>query len=210
MSRARTHTAAVTAAGAALLGALAGCNSSSEAAPPIVKTTRPSPSSTASPSQTASTPATPEEQAVAQAQQAVRSYWQVTDQLGVQANVDLDSLRTISTGTALNDARNQLLSQQKQGWKQVGSTRLVSMDATAVSFLNKPAQQPPQVPHVDLDVCYDVSGVNVVDTAGRSVVSAHRPDKALAKMGVVNYQWPSTQEWKVAYTTFTEKPCGTG
>lgn len=207
MSRSHSTTAL---AGVVLLAALSGCSSSSEAAPPIVRSATPSISSSpsATPSPTATAPPTPEEQATSQAQQAVRSYYEVTDRLGADATPDLEALRTVSTGTALNDARNQLISHQTQGWKQIGGTRVVAMTPTSISLVNKPSQQPPQVPTVKIDVCYDVSGLNVVDASGKSVVAARRQDKALAEMGVSNYAWPSAQGWKVAYTVITEKPCG--
>lgn len=208
MSRNRvTHTAAA----AALFAALAGCNSSSGAAASIIKSGSPTSSPSAAPSPTSSapaTPVTPEDQAAALAQQAVRSYYTVTDQLGLTADANLEALRSVTIGSALNDARNQLLSHQKQGWKQIGTTRLLSLNANSVSLVNKPTQQPPLVPTVKVDVCYDVSDLNVVDATGKSVISAQRQDKALAEMGVANYQWPSAQGWRVAYTVITEKPCG--
>ena len=46
-----------------------------------------------------------------------------------------------------------------------------------------------QVPTVQIDVCYDVSGVDVLDKDGKSVVTPDRPETGWVRYSVANYQW---------------------
>lgn len=209
MSRAYTHTATAAAA-VALLAALAGCGSSSEAAPPVLQSASPtvSPSGTATPSPAATTPPTPEEAAIAQAEKAARAYFSVMDQLSANTTADTAVLKTVAVSTGLIDAQNQISFGRGEDQRQVGNTRLASIQAKSVDLTLDLTQRPaPKVPIVQLDVCYDVSAVNVVDSTGKSVITAARKDKALAVLGMTNYDYPEPSGWKVGYQTIKGDPC---
>lgn len=206
----RIHTAALSAAVLALLAALGGCSNSSQAAPPVVTTTTssatPSPTPVASPS--ATPPVTPEQAAVAQAEAVLRRYYATMNQLGIDPTADPGVLKELATGTGLVDAENQIGSQRQKGRRQIGELRLVSVTPRQVDLRFDPKLKPaPQIPVVQFDVCYDVSGVNVVDATGKSVVTADRRDRALAVPGIVNYNWPDPSGWKVGYETIKNEPC---
>ena len=207
-NRVRTHTATAATA-AALLAALAGCNSSSEAAPPVVKSASPtaSPSPTPSPSPVATSPATPEQQASVLAQQMVHQYLLVTDQLGADPSGDPAVLKTVAVGSSLVEANNVVINSRAKARHQIGDTAVVSMAVGKVDLRLDAQKQPPVIPTVTVSICYDVSGLNVVDVTGKSVVTAERKNRALETFGVVNYNYPDPKAWRVAYTTVKGNPC---
>lgn len=200
---------AVAVAGAALLAALAGCSSDSEAAPPVVQTISPSatPSSTPSPTPTKTAPATAQEQAAIAAQQAVRKYYSVMDALGTDPAADMEPLKSVTVSTGLAEANNEVWSDRSQQFRQIGTTRVVGLTVRSVDLTLKATKQPPVIPVVEVEACYDVSAVNVVDAAGRSVITAERLDQGLQEFRVVNYDYPDPAGWKVGYTAAKGKAC---
>lgn len=207
-NRVRTHTATAATA-AALLAALAGCNSASEAAPPGVKTASPSasPSPTSSSSPVATAPATAEQQAAVLAQQTVHQYLLVTDQLGADPSGDPAVLKTVAVGSSLVEANNAVINSRAKARHQIGGTAVVSMTVDRVDLRLDAQRQPPVIPTVAVKICYDVSGLNVVDGTGKSVVTTERKDRALEVFGVANYNYPDPKGWRVAYTTVKGDPC---
>ena len=59
-----------------------------------------------------------------------------------------------------------------------------------------------------VDVCYDVSGVDIVDADGKSVVPDDRPDSGWVRHSVSNYEWASDRSgaWRVATSENLEQP----
>lgn len=210
----RRTTTAMSATAAALLLALAGCSSANGAAAPLPRpsgspaATTPSATASPTPSPTAQAAVTPEEQAGAQAEAAVRRYYAVINELGTNSTSDpLPALKQVMVSTGLLEAHKQVLLDRERQRRQVGETTIVSLVARAVDLTNTPTSQPPIVPIVQVDVCYDVSGVDVVDAAGNSVVSADRVDRALEQLRVANYNYPDPAGWKVLETTVKNDPC---
>lgn len=82
-------------------------------------------------------------------------------------------LNEYSEGFALSDAIAQAEKYEKNHERQVGNARVkASFIATAESVLgNAPSDEP-----VQIYVCIDLSGVDIVDASGTSVVSVDRPD----------------------------------
>lgn len=213
-TRPSRRTTTVSAAAAALLLALTGCSSpSGEAAPlprpsdtPSTTTTTTSP--TASPSPTAQVPAaTPEEQAIEGAQAAVRRYYAVLNTLSSDPTVDVDRVKEVTIGARMGEAFDEVNLQRSKGRRQVGTTEVVDMPAEVVSLEFAPAQQPPRIPVVLVAACYDVTNVDVVDSAGQSVVTAQRKDRALERLRLVNYSWPDAAGWRVSSSEVKNEPC---
>lgn len=205
----RTHTATAAAA-AVLLAVLTGCNSSSEAAPPVLQSASSTvtPSAAVTPSPTATTPPTPEEAAVTQAKEAVRAYFSAMDQLSANTTADTAVLKNVAVSTGLIDAQNQISFGRGEDQRQIGDTRIASIQPKSVDLTMDLKRRPaPKVPVVQLNVCYDVSAVNVVDSTGKSVVTAGRRDQALAILGMTNYDYPNPTGWKVGYQTIKGDPC---
>jgi hypothetical protein len=68
-----------------------------------------------------------------------------------------------------------------------------------------------KVPTVQVDVCVDVSDVDILDKAGKSTVSQRRPDTGWTRFTVANYHWSSHPKdgWRVATGEDLKKaPCG--
>ena len=66
------------------------------------------------------------------------------------------------------------------------------------------------MPTVQIDLCFDVSDVDVVDKNGDSVISPDRPDTGWIQFLVSNYQWGTDPDgsWRVASSQDIERaPC---
>lgn len=192
---------------AALLAATAGCGDSTRAdADP---TTPPSTTgaSKASPSPTPTQSMSPEDQAIQQAEQAIRDFYRVTDEVFSDPKTPLRRLDSVTVARERAELTAQLRADRDDGLRSIGRTQIVDTQVTNVDLTNRPKQQAPEIPTVEISVCYDVSDVNVVDRQGKSVVLPSRKDRARAKFGVVNYDWPNPSGWKVGWTEVKGEPC---
>ncbi len=184
----------------ATVAALGACTSTKAGDPsPSPTGTRSVTSTTTSPTTTPS--ASPEEVAVAAATEKVPAYFAVSDKsLQDTKAFDREEFKTVAITTALDDLRNLFSAFQTQNYKQVGSTAVESMTNPRVSLKLDLKKTPPDVPTVQMDVCIDVSKLNVVDSPGKSVVPATRKPRQLWRIGVTNYQYPTASAWRVAFT----------
>ena len=69
-----------------------------------------------------------------------------------------------------------------------------------------------KVPTVVIDVCWDVSKVDVLDKSGASIVSPDRPDTGWTRYTVANYRYADnpTKGWRVATgQDLKQTPCST-
>lgn len=157
----------------------------------------PDPPSTTTASPTTTTPS-PEDQAIAEATPVVHDYYRVMDELASDPTMDLARLEEVTISAGLGEAKTEIVFGRSKGYRSVGTTELVSVNPTDVTLEFKPNDQPPDIPTVSFDVCYDVSGVDVVDATGKSVVLPERPEQALTRLAVSNYDWPAPEGWKVS------------
>jgi len=170
-----------------------------------VATSSPSASSSSSASTPATTTATPtqspEELAIAAAKEKIPAYFAVSDKsLQDTKAFNREEFKTVAITTALDDLGNLYSAFQAQDYKQVGATTVESMSDPKVNLTMDLKKTPPDVPNVQLQVCIDVSKLNVVDSAGKSVVPANRKPRQLWRIGVANYEYPKAAGWRVAYT----------
>lgn len=89
--------------------------------------------------------------------------------------------------------------QRSSGYRQLGSTEIADLKVQSVNLQNtNPAAG--QVPTVQIDVCWDVSQVDVVDSSGSSVIAPDRRVRAWTRYLVANYEWETNpdQGWRVA------------
>jgi len=65
-----------------------------------------------------------------------------------------------------------------------------------------------RVPTVQVDVCFDVTGVDVRDGSGSSVVPAGRPVTGWIRHTVSNYSWETdpTGGWRVSTSVDLKRP----
>lgn len=189
-----------------LLGA-AGCSGPAEPAPSPTTST---PTATQSPSPTPSpSPMTETERAAANAEALIREYYRVTDAVAKDPANLLDQLGPVTTSTNLTTQQTEYRQWQQDGLRQTGDTRIAELVVQTVSLDNSdPAKG--VVPTVQVDVCYDVSDVDVVRDDGTSVVGPERPDRAWERLWVANYDYANDPDgaWRVASgQTLEQEPC---
>ncbi|MCB0992997.1 MAG: hypothetical protein KDB16_18610 [Acidimicrobiales bacterium] len=188
-----------------LLAAMAACGSDSDAEPAPTPT-----SSEVSPTSAApSTPGTPEESAASAAEVAVGDYYALTDLLLQDDAVSLDRLKEVAISTQLSAQKNFLMTERAAGTQQRGDTKIAETKVQSVSLDNSDPKAG-RVPSVTIDVCWDVSAVDVVDASGKSMVPADRPDRGWTRLTVANYTWVTDPDtgWRVAGGEDLEKtPC---
>lgn len=175
----------------------------------------PDPSTTTS-SSTASTSAspspsptavTPEEEAIEDAEEALRLYYQTADaSIQDPVNFNAAEFEGVAYGTALTDLQERFYGVKEQGLRQTGVVTLETVENTVVDLTNDQTVSPPMVPIVEFKVCYDVSALNVVDADGKSVVSPDRKPRGVDRVGVVNYEYPDGA-WRVLFIEHLEETC---
>jgi hypothetical protein len=144
------------------------------------------PAATGSPSATAAAPAppaepetspaeAPEEQAKGQAVAVVRDFIAVFDQLYADPNREVTELDRLAHGEALEWATFWLTRDREKGRVAVGTEKLVDIKATSVTLNG--ADTPSGHPTVRVETCIDLTGFDIVDREGKSVVLPTRPDR---------------------------------
>lgn len=146
--------------GLALMAVLssAACNDPAPVPPTMTATPPTTTSATSPPSST--TPADPR---LSAAEAVVGRFWSLVNALGADPRKSLDQLTTVARGQTFESWRDLLTQRRRQGYVQVGSISIVSSSAKA----SGPDE-------VTVDACVDVSKTDLVDKAGKSVVSKDR------------------------------------
>jgi hypothetical protein len=123
----------------------------------------------------------------------------VTDTLGKRPTQPLKRLATIAISTQLSAERALLVSQRQRGQRQVGDTRLARIKVQSVNLADS-NRSTGEIPTVLVDVCWDVSNVDVIDRHGASIISPSRPDTGWTRYTVANYHWAAHRNdgWRVA------------
>ena len=142
---------------AALLLALAGC---------VPTGGHPS----ASPSATATPVFASDAEALAAAEKAYAAYLKVSDEVAHDGGKDAERLQGLARGTLLSDDLDGFKSFASKGWHSVGDTKLTKTVLQSVDLGTGGEGS------LTVYLCEDVSGVDVVDQNGASVVSAGRPE----------------------------------
>ncbi|WP_445257373.1 hypothetical protein [Nocardioides aurantiacus] len=175
------------------------------------------PAANASPTPSSSTPthtATPTppsdtELASEAASATLRKYYDVRNQLRQNPGRPLSLLDQVAISTELAAQRNLFKKERKQGLRQVGATKVAELEVQSVNLDNSDPKAG-KVPTVQIDLCFDVSEVDVVDADGKSVISPDRPDTGWIQFLVSNYQWDANPNagWRVASSKDIERtPC---
>ncbi|QAY63523.1 hypothetical protein ET495_09995 [Xylanimonas allomyrinae] len=193
--------------------AVAGCTGSPGSSPvptPPADTSTTSEPATGAPSPTsAPSPESESEQAAASAEDAVRDFYAVVDELRSDPASDVAALDDVATSIALSSRQRQLERERGDGWHQTGETKIVTLDVKGVDLTNTDADGA-VAPVVQFDVCIDVSGVDVLDANGSSVAAAGRPTTGWERQTVVNHDWADDPVggWRVSTSeTLGQQPC---
>ena len=193
---------------AALLLAVAGCSGDGHDPAASGSPTPSSPSTTAAAS---STPTPPSNSQVASdaASEVVRRYFAVVDHLRKRSASPLSGLSMVATSAQRSAMATLLGRERQQGRHQTGGTKIAVLKVQSVNLDNSDPSAG-RVPTVQVDVCVDVSDVDIVDKAGKSTVSKSRPDTGWTRFSVANYHWSSHPRdgWRVATGQDLKKaPC---
>lgn len=205
MTNARRFSLLATATAVAI--AMGGCASDGNG--PEATPTPTSSSSSPTPTTTSPTPQSDSEVASEAASALVAKYYATVDRLGQQPRESLGALSTVATGVQLSALQTALKSQRKAGQKQVGNTKIAKLDVQSVNLDNSDPKAG-KVPTVQIDVCWDVSQVDVVDGTGKSIVNSSRADTGWTRLTVANYHYAAspTEGWRVATGQDLKKdPC---
>ena len=150
-----------------------------------------------SPSSSSSTPTSPSESATAAATATVNDYYAIRNQLRRDPTQPLSRLKSVAISTELTTQQTLFKRERKQGLHQTGETKVVELQVQSVNLDNSDPQAG-KVPTVQIDVCFDVSGVDVLDADGKSVVSSgttgHGMDPVLGRELSVGLR----SRWRVA------------
>ena len=183
------------ATGTLMLAAVSACGGADPDPPATAEPSSTSPS----PSATSSSPSSPSDAATAAATEAVRSYFTVVDQLRSDPAADLKKLKSVATSAQLNAVTTLINRSRDEGQRQTGTTAINELKVQSVNLDNTDPKAG-KVPTVVIDVCWDVSKVDVLDKSGKSIVSPDRPDTGWTRYTVANYKYAAdpTGSWRVA------------
>lgn len=187
-TRARAIGLAAALAAVALTSA---CNNPETPAATSTTSTILAPTSTTS---TTSSPTslTPAEKDLKSAEATIGRYWGVLDELAADPTKSLNQVATVARDQAASQSRIELGTLQAKGWTQVGQAVVESSTASTKDGKT-----------FSVSACIDVSKVNVVDKAGKSVVRPGRPDRQQYSYTVVK----APQGFFVTVDTLKGKPC---
>ncbi|GAB3769985.1 hypothetical protein GCM10027600_25540 [Nocardioides ginsengisegetis] len=111
----------------------------------------------------------------------------------------MGTLASAATSSQLAAQRRLVSTERSKGLHQVGDTRVAELTVQTVNLDNSdPAAG--KVPTVTIDVCWDVTDVDIVDATGKSVVSPGRPSTGWTRYTVANYHWAKNPSngWRIA------------
>ena len=140
----------------------------------------PSPSSTAAPTSSPSTTPSPKPTSKTdEVTTAVSKYHRVLDELGQKPPRDpYKKLFTVTRDEEFDMWQDVMIQQSFAGERQVGGTKVMFVKHGKIT--KKDGQR-----RVVAEVCVDVSGVDMLDKKGKSVISKDRPDRAAEKLWMV-------------------------
>ena len=185
---------------AGVLLSAASCTGSAGTAP------SPSPTATASQSPSATATLTENDRAKASAQALVHEYYDVLDAIRRDPEKGLAPLATVSAGEDLETWRSTFEQWKREGWTMTGTTVVSEVVVQSVSTGTGGGELPAAV----VDVCVDVTGVDVVDPEGKSVVLAERPDRSWERLQISNADYATDADagWRVVDgETLEQEPC---
>lgn len=130
------------------------------------------------------------------ATEAVTRWWVTVDKVSQDPAVPISDLLKVSRGAAYQTWAQEAQRQRARGWRQIGDTVLVSRSAAKIADVESRSA-------MSVQVCYDVSKVNMVDATGKSVVAAERVARARATYVVVKY----SDGWFVVSDETKGVPC---
>lgn len=186
-----------------LLVALAACSDDVDG-PTASASTSPS-----APASTGTTPPTPAELSTQTAEAKLREYFVVRNELRKDPSQSFSPLKQVAISTELTAQQRVFKNARRDGVHQTGDTEIADLKVQSVN-LDSSDPKAGRVPAVLIDVCYDVSGVDLINEDGKSVVRTDRPETGWIRYTVANFEWESDPygAWRVASSQDIEQtPC---
>lgn len=126
-----------------------------------------------------------EAEAFAAAEETYRAYVDALNQVDLSDPETFEAVYAWTTGELNASDRKNFSAWHADGYSISGDALVGSVVGSQARALEGSA------PEVDVDACYDVSGVAVLDSAGVSVVSSDRPDIQELKVSLVAADTPT-------------------
>ena len=161
------------------------------------------PTTSAAPTSSSVVPVSAEDQAVAEATELVTAYYAEIDRVNIDPNADANTLREVTANEAFDLQLRTALQTKARGLTQIGNVRVLDVTPFSIDLSSDATAQPPKYPTIVMDTCIDVSGVNVVDAEGKSVVAPTRPSQSAARVDVVQFDFG----WRVNKIQSAGQPC---
>lgn len=203
---------ALTAACAAVVLAVSasGCTPDSPSPSPSSSSTQTSTTTSPSTTPTATPTPSPEDEAGLRAEEVLRAYLRAqTECLSDPQATELTCFDAVAIGTELINLRNALISAQSMQTRVEGGIAVDSLELRSVDLTHEPEASPPVVATVVFAVCADLSGYNVLDKDGTSIVPSDRPAVSPLEVSVYDYDYPDPAAWRVGYVVPAEDlECG--
>lgn len=158
---------------------------------------------TSAPTSPSVVPVSAEDQALAEVTKIVNEYYALLDQIGADRSADANILRDVATGEALQNAIRADVRSKAQGRVQIGNVKVLEVEPFSIDLTSDPAADPRKYETIVIDTCVDVSGVNVVDAEGKSVVLATRLPQSADRFDVVHYDFG----WRITNVEYAGQPC---
>lgn len=130
----------------------------------------PTPIPTLPPQPTATPVFASEEEALAAAEASYTAYINASDEIGHEGWQDTSRFASVATGAALDDELSTAAELASNGWRLVGVSDFDTVTLQQYSQVGEEAT-------VVVYLCLDVSGTDVLDPEGNSMVAADRPDR---------------------------------
>jgi hypothetical protein len=137
----------------------------------------------------------------------MRRYVEVRNALRQDASQPVSLLRTVAIGGELAAQKALVARERAQGIRQIGETTIGDLSIASVTLDNTDPSTG-KVPTVLVDVCLDVTAVDVIDKTGQSVIDSNRPDTGWIRYSVANYVWSKdpVSAWRVTWSKDLEGP----
>jgi hypothetical protein len=151
------------------------------------------------------TTANPAEDAQTRAIALIPTYLRTIDDLYLDPSRPLDDIYEVAVDSEATAQATAIGMFRSQGYRQIGRAQLVTATADSVDLEGDPAASPsPTLPTVLVTTCVDVSQVQAVDGAGNPVVPTGGPTHLIARLVVVNLQYPDASSWRVSEASNTQ------
>ncbi|MFH5824704.1 hypothetical protein [Georgenia sp. AZ-5] len=183
-----------------VVAAVSACTSDPGPAPSTTANASPSASRSTPPSAPPS-PSSESEVAATSIERLIHDYYGVMDELGQDPSQPLTRLEEYAESVELGSQQRLYESERSDGLHQTGDTRIAQLVVRGANLSTDPQT-------VEVDVCFDVSAVDIVDANGASVVTPDRPEVGWIRHTVVKRHADSdpTGGWRVSSSQDLEQP----